>query len=651
MIPFVEFDENSYDAFIAKSDYNGAADYLSQFISDNLENQTEINNEVSRLRNKANQLQWVLDSADQKTKDAVIYIDAYNNGATLSNLKGNSYVDTFNERYAKIMESFKNDEIIFDDKQHKNYFLGIDLLSPDDDPYEDSGWDLFLNNLGIDKNSETLNDDLAKYGITYRFDEGGRTLMKFNGTNLTNNMAVIKALDLTDTNHNVRNGVDALDENIKGVKRWESAKRHEASRELERKDTTPYYFNDYDRANPNAPTLTNMLSSTQYSLSELGKKIGDVILGLGDAVESPNITLDEDISEVIALNEEAQETYNTFMNRDSKELTGSFQIYSGLPTVNHMELNKNFAMGGMKSEYYGKVKTMLDNQVKAALTNATNEYLHSEVYAVNKEQAEGDEDKYVLNKLDKESDRQNVIAQITANIDNIDVDRDISYAIGPNGDGILVTIEPSNDTGNDNKALKDFYSVGRRQFFIKGLIDSPLTRKFRQSDDYKAIQDLNSVMYDGRPIVTSNRNGLTTSISPSIVYDNQGNRTVDTNNLVLTTKTVKGEVSSTPISKADAIRELQKKHTIDSTVNEAFRSLYDPNGNYRGNINLEKQLDRVINAAIEQFYPEEVSMLNNGEKLGYDVSSQRTFVQQMYQEMLDEIMQRLNIKIDKDKNK
>lgn len=649
MIPFINFDEDSYDAFIKKSDYNGAADYLSQFISDNIDNQTEINNEIDKLRNKASQLQWVLDSADQKTKDAVMYMEAYNNGATLSDLQGNAYVDNFNKRYSEAMNFFKNDEIIFDDKTHKNYFLGIDFLSPDD-PYEDSGWDLFLNNLGIDKNSETFNDDLSKYGISYRYDANGRVLMKFNGTNLSNNMEVIKALDLTDTNHNIRNGTDALDDTIKGEKRWESANRHKAAREVEQQDTTPYYFTDYDRANPNAPTLTNMLSSTQYALQEGGKKIEDLVLGLGDWIDS-DIRLEDSIDEMVALNKEAQDTYNSLMNHDSGEVTGSFQIYSGLPTVNHMELNKNFMRGNMKSEYYGKVKTMLDNQVKAALTNATNDYLSAEIYAVDKEQAKGDEDRYTLNKVEKEKERQNVIAQIAANIDNIDIDRDVSYAIGPNGDGMLVTIEPSNDAGNENKALADYYSTGRRQFFIKGFMDSPLARKFRQSDDYKAIQDLNSVMYDGRPIITSDKNGVTTSITPSIAYDTQGNRTIDTNNLMLTTRTAKGEVSSKPISKADAIAELQKKHTIDSTVNEAFRSLYDPNGNYRGNINLEKQLDNVINAAITQFYPEEMTMLKNGEKLGYDVSQRKTFVQQMYQEMLAEIMERLNVKLDKDTNK
>ena len=643
MISFSNYNKEEYSDFLAKHDYLGAANYLSQFVSKNEDTQRTINSAINDLKDKAASWKYSLDNADEDTKQALYFKDAWDNKTQLDSNGSNVYVNKFTDSYKKAVDLLTNDEIIFDDKIHKNYFLGIDMFSGDKEYYE-SGWDLFKHNLGLSPDETQARKELDDLGIVFWTDDEGRTRMKLNVTNEDNHLKVIQALDVTDTNHSILNGADEKEEGVKGAKRWSASSKHIVSDAVESwGDVTPQSI--FNRPLPQNPLQFADLLTRMSGAQQLTKWGAEIVGGLSDWVgNAGDVTPEDAISEASAIYKEASDKYDKFMGRsENGEITTNMQIYAGLASYDHMLLEDYKNRGYFKTDSeYNTEKKRLDARIKGILMNSTGAYLDHDIYSVDRD-ADSDEEHFTLSKVEKSKDREAIIDDIVSNLSagNINVETDLSFAITHDGDGMLISIEPSDKVKNEHNSLAPYFKATRRQYFVKNLCDSEALSKYRQTEDYRAIQKLNRCIYNGQPMDISIDPNATEYIQPGIIVDENGNKTIDRNNLVRVVSNKDGIISSKPIDKRTALVNLKTKELANSIANEAIHSLYNPNGEYRGNINLDKQLDNVINASMKLLYPEETDFIENGEKLGYDISQQQSFIQEMYQKMLNYVMNKI----------
>ena len=277
--------------------------------------------------------------------------------------------------------------------------------------------------------------------------------------------------------------------------------------------------------------------------------------------------------------------------------------------------------------------------------NDTSGYLDSEIYSVDLNSDDSDNDAYSLSKVKNDLKKQAVIKHIVENIQSgdINVDRDLSFAVSPDGDGLLVTIPP---TIKEIRGTKMTINPMRRQYFLKGFINSPMTDEFRNTAEYKNSQKLQSAMIIGQPLDVSNSDGVTRKIQPAIVVDDKGNKTIDHNNLIMTTTNRHAYHESTPISKQEAMRYLKEKDIVDEAIRYGTLSFYNSDGTYKDNKNIDVQLDNVVKAAMLELYPNESSIIANAETLGYDVENEKSFIQQKYDEMMAHIKSKIIHKLN-----
>ena len=228
----------------------------------------------------------------------------------------------------------------------------------------------------------------------------------------------------------------------------------------------------------------------------------------------------------------------------------------------------------------------------------------------------------------------------------INPETDVSYAISPTGDGLLVTIGGNKEAGSKNGVVLDYTRDKRRQYFIKGFADTKYTEEYRNSTDYKAIQALNECRLYGQPMDVSRKEGEHAYIQPVVV-----DGVMDSNTLEYVTQTKNGKQESRIISRADALRELNRKEIIKSAVDKAVYSSYNSDGKYVGNPNLELQVRRIAEASMLELYPTEMQLLQVGPSLGYDIEPTKSFIQQMVEEMVNQIYSEINYKVDNDENK
>lgn len=677
MLTSNEYDETTYSDFLKKSDYNGAIDYLSKFRLDNIDDQQGLNAAILDLKKKRDRLNYVMNNPNINniTKNAVRFMDGWKNGADLTQYQHMPIFDNFLNKFNKVVDGLSTNEIVFDTNIHKNYFLGIDWLNPDD-PKPESGWELFKHNLGISKDNDKADKELKNYGITAEYDDDGRVRMKLSNTgDINRSIKVMSALFNTDTNHSIANGLDPIDpENKSKTYRWQPGNEHSFANTIsdwidKTKGTSPFtnYFeeirkersdlfsdedwdkiernlNDADMANPIlkiGQMAGEGILGTVFGLSDwLGSSIGKYTFG----------NLEGDLENVLNIYENAENTYNQFMNRENSDvITGEIQAIPNTPLMDYAKLRELHGSKQITSEMYNAKLKELNGYVKSLLQNDTKGYLDSEheIYAIN-EEASSDDDMFTLSKVTDDKEKNRIIQQISFNAANdyIDFETDVSYAISPTGDGLLVTIAGNKEAGSKNGVVLDYTRDKRRQYFIKGLANTKYTEQYRNSTDYKAIQALNECRLYGQPMDVSRKEGEHAYIQPVVV-----NGVMDSNTLEYVTQTENGKQESKIISKTDALRELNRKEIIKSAVDKAVYSSYNSDGKYVGNPNLDLQIRRIAEASMLELYPTEMQLLQVGPSLGYNIEPTKSFIQQMVEEMVNQIYSEINYKVDNDENK
>lgn len=675
MLTRKDYNSDTYSDFLKNSDYDGAINYLSQFRLDNIDDQQGINAAILDLKKKRDRLNYVMNNPNinDMTKNAVRFMDGWKNGADLTQYQKMPIFDNFLNKFNKVVDGLSTNEIVFDTNIHKNYFLGIDWLNPDD-PKPESGWDLFKHNLGISKDKDKETKELQNYGITAEYDDEGKIRMKFINTgDINKSIKIMSALFNTDTNHSIANGLDPIDpENKSKTYRWQPGNEHSFANTIsdwidKTKGTSPFtnYFEEIRKERPDLfsdedwEKLESNLNDADMAnpILKIGQLAGEGILGtvfglsdwLGSSICKYTFgNLEGDLENVLGIYENAETTYNQFMNRESSDVvTGEIQAIPNTPLMDYAELRKMYGNKEITDGMYSKKLEELNNYVLSKLKTDTGGYLNNEIYAIN-EEATSDDDMFTLSKVTDDKEKNRIIQQISFNANNgyINPETDVSYAISPTGDGLLVTIGGNKEAGSKNGVVLDYTRDKRRQYFIKGFADTKYTEEYRNSSDYKAIQALNECRLYGQPMDVSRKEGEHAYIQPVVV-----NGVMDSNTLEYVTQTENGKQESKIISRTDALRELNRKEIIKSAVDRAVYSSYNSDGKYVGNPNLELQVRRIAEASMLELYPTEMQLLQVGPSLGYDIEPTKSFIQQMVEEMVNQIYSEINYKVDNDENK
>lgn len=669
MLTKKDYDSELYHSYINNYDYDGAINYMRQFKFETEEDRTFINNVVSSLERKKDKLDYYSKNNPQAV-EAFKFMEAVNEGANVENLanSGNNYAKRFVSSYKTFMDSLTRQPIVFDSKVHKNYFLGIDWLSKDSDEYKDDGWDLFIHNLGIDKDSDSFNQQLADLGISYEIGNDGRYTMSISNTgDYKNALRIMKALNSTDTNHDTING--ELSPGASSKMRWEFKNEHMVG-ELLSSASDGIFSNSAEvieqaknqgMSQEDIEQLESAMNRASIAsrftipglIGSVTNKAMDIFGGLSEfatnkiGINSELFNSRESLDNLMAVYNDAEQIHKNFLNpQENDNITTDIKIFSGMPTMEHGQLLKDLSNGYITNEQYKLGKQQLDEAIIAKLANDTGGYLNNAIYAVEEGADPSEDDAYTLSKVTDAKDRQAIINEISGNIarGTLDVSRDVNYAVAAGGDGILITISP------DIIKKEGMQTIGgaRRQIFIKNFINTPMTEKYRQSHEYRAIHEINDCLLDGQPINVSTESGVKQYIQPAIVYDTYGNASTDRNNLVLVTTNSEGLYREEPISKQAAYSYLNKKMNINDAVDYAVNSMYDPNGQFRGNPNLDKQLDQVVNAALMELYPQEMEMAERGDELGYDTTNQKTFIKREYDKLMAYIKAKTNDRLQLD---
>lgn len=674
MLTRKDYNSDTYSDFLKNSDYDGAINYLSQFRLDNIDDQQGINAAILDLKKKRDRLNYVMNNPNinDMTKNAVRFMDGWKNGADLTKYENAPIIGNFLNRFNATIDKMTNSPIIFDNDIHKNYFLGIDWLNSDD-PKPESGWDLFKHNLGISKDKDKETKELQNYGITAEYDEDGKVKMKFINTgDINKSIKVMSALFNTDTNHSIANGLDPIDpENKSKTYRWQPSTEHAFSNFLTESI-------DYIQNGGNSEAFIEELKKTQgnkltdeqwHDLQEAVEagSMNPIINAGGMALQGTlgtigglaewfvhsigktfNGTLESELDNVLSIYENAENTYNQFMNRENSDVvTGEIQAIPNTPLMDYAELRRMYGNKEITDGMYSKKLEELNNYVLSKLKTDTGGYLNNEIYAIN-EEATSDDDMFILSKVTDDKEKNRIIQQISFNANNgyINPETDVSYAISPTGDGLLVTIGGNKEAGSKNGVVLDYTKDKRRQYFIKGFADTKYTEEYRNSTDYKAIQALNECRLYGQPMDVSRKEGEHAYIQPVVV-----NGVMDSNTLEYVTQTENGKQESRIISRTDALRELNRKEIIKSAVDKAVYSSYNSDGKYVGNPNLDLQIRRIAEASMLELYPTEMQLLQVGPSLGYNIEPTKSFIQQMVEEMVNQIYSEINYKVDNDENK
>ena len=229
------FEFETYNQFLNKNDYEGAANYASKSYFKDKNQQARMLDNIKILRNKGRVYNGMMNRATDDQKQALAFKTAMDNGTPLDikNKYYKQYVDGINNLFGNDATSIA---IEFDSAKNKRYgripvyseivdLIGgkgagnVDWLAKDED-YGFSGFQQFLSNMGYSDDASGM-QAFNKLGVK-RETVNGKTRITVTKDN-PNLYKIMMALNNVDTNHLPGNGNKVIQQGIRGEKRFKLA--------------------------------------------------------------------------------------------------------------------------------------------------------------------------------------------------------------------------------------------------------------------------------------------------------------------------------------------------------------------------------------------------------------------------------------------
>lgn len=627
------FEFETYNQFLNKNDYEGAANYASKSYFKDKNQQARMLDNIKILRNKGRVYNGMMNRATDDQKQALAFKTAMDNGTPLDikNKYYKQYVDGINNLFGNDATSIA---IEFDSAKNKRYgripvyseivdLIGgkgagnVDWLAKDED-YGFSGFQQFLSNMGYSDDASGM-QAFNKLGVK-RETVNGKTRITVTKDN-PNLYKIMMALNNVDTNHLPGNGNKVIQQGIRGEKRFKLAGVDKDGKLIKLQNGNINYAESQSAAwgenNHMAKGFSQLLGTLSEDLTVSDRSQSDDYFVNPDFAYSS--TLPEDLGRIPRDKDNIRDQFGTIEDvlqktkNIDKELTAKEEerqkdmtmstTVAGSLGASMARLESDFSRGLVDAQSYKVYKQTLEDHYENLLSAA--DMTQYNVYATNF--GDDDSEDGVQKRLDTKN-RQLLNDAIAGAIGNNKLK--FSAAIMGNMSGTEITILPKVD--------KDGNTVGKPiKIFVENLFKGSVEESLNRDTKMRALKELNGMEYYGYRYTI-----------PTLGDSEGGELGIDPG--AQQAYLIHKDGTKTFVDKSKAQDMINRAEILTDFIDAANQTFFDEDGNFKKNTNIEAEVSNWANGATQELYNATYERANLLQSQGLDNSLELDYLKNKY---------------------
>lgn len=627
------FEFETYNQFLNKNDYEGAANYASKSYFKDKNQQARMLDNIKILRNKGRVYNGMMNRATDDQKQALAFKTAMDNGTPLDikNKYYKQYVDGINNLFGNDATSIA---IEFDSAKNKRYgripvyseivdLIGgkgagnVDWLTKDED-YGFSGFQQFLSNMGYSDDASGM-QAFNKLGVK-RETVNGKTRITVTKDN-PNLYKIMMALNNVDTNHLPGNGNKVIQQGIRGEKRFKLAGVDKDGKLIKLQNGNINYAESQSAAwgenNPMTKGFSQLLGTLSEDLTVSDRSQSDDYFVNPDFAYSS--TLPEDLGRVPRDKDNIRDQFGTIEDvlqktkNIDKELTAKEEerqkdmtmstTVAGSLGASMARLESDFSRGLVDAQSYKVYKQTLEDHYENLLSAA--DMTQYNVYATNF--GDDDSEDGVQKQLDTKN-RQLLNDAIAGAIGNNKLK--FSAAIMGNMSGTEITILPKVD--------KDGNPIGKPiKIFVENLFKGSVEESLNRDTKMRALKELNGMEYYGYRYTI-----------PTLGDSEGGELGIDPG--AQQAYLIHKDGTKTFVDKSKAQDMINRAEILTDFIDAANQTFFDEDGNFKKNTNIEAEVSNWANGATQELYNATYDRANLLKSQGLDNSLEIDYLKNKY---------------------
>lgn len=503
MLPINQIDKSKIEQYRDNFDYNGLANYLSQFYIEDAQRQKEYLDYIRQYRSQGNKFKGIMDRANDDQKQAIQFQMGLQNNRlpqTFINSLGQEQENRFTKDYVNKLNNMGGEdsttlEFMLEGKtvETKGLF-GINWWKGNDIQYKDSGFDLFSKGTGYTE------QDLMNMGVQVAHKDG-QTILSVAKDN-PNIAKIFMGMQYVNTNRSTDDIRNPMDANQEGEARYKVRGLDAEGNPVQVGASIDFTPDNTIAAVKKEDGIPAFLYDSVVGTGEaIGRTLWQGISGIGDLFSSTQRDWEEDEfnnpkniytyytdTNPYTTLKEAKSIYDNFMNSDSDDIKISYEI-TGL-AVNgaaRARLEQQRQAGLISNADYEKALGDLNDSYRLALNQSLHNYnVYSNIF-------NDDSDDPALYGLDTE---QRVSAAEQLHLDINRKDAVFMHAMMGNKIGTMIIIP--GDKSQD-KDIHEGEKGKERRYFIEDFMKDEAEKAFRQDTKTRAqieLSDMQTYKYD-----------------------------------------------------------------------------------------------------------------------------------------------------------
>lgn len=503
MLPINQIDKSKIEQYRDNFDYNGLANYLSQFYIEDAQKQKEYLDYIRQYRSQGNKFKGIMDRANDDQKQAIQFQMGLQNNRlpkTFINSLGQEQENRFTKDYVSKLNNMGGEdsttlEFMLEGKtvETKGLF-GINWWKGNDIQYKDSGFDLFSKGTGYTE------QDLMNMGVQITHKDGQTILsVAKDNPNIAN---IFMGMQYVNTNRSTDDIRNPIDPNQEGEARYKVRGKDAEGNDIQIGASINFKADNTTIAGRNDDAVPGFFRKVFVGIPErIGRTLWQAVSGTGDYFSSTQRDWEEDEfnnpkniytyyndTNPYTTLKEAKSIYDNFMNSDSDATKVSYEI-TGI-AVNgaaRAQLQQQLQAGLISNEDYQKALNNLNDSYKLALYQS----LHN--YKVFSNIDNDDSDDPALYELNTEQ-RVDATEQLHLDITRSDVV--FMHAMMGNKVGTMIVVP--GDKSKD-KDIHEGEKGKERRYFIEDFMKDEAEKAFRQDTKTRAqmeLSDMQTYKYD-----------------------------------------------------------------------------------------------------------------------------------------------------------
>ena len=627
------FEFETYNQFLNKNDYEGAANYASKSYFKDKNQQARMLDNIKILRNKGRVYNGMMNRATDDQKQALAFKTAMDNGTPLDikNKYYRQYVDSINNLFGNNATSIA---IEFDSAKNKRYgripvyseiadLIGgkgagnVDWLAKDED-YGFSGFQQFLSNMGYSDDAAGM-QAFNKLGVKQE-TVNGKTRITVTKDN-PNLYKIMMALNNVDTNHLPGNDNKPIQQGIRGEKRFKLAGVDKDGKLIKLQNRNMNYAESQSAAwgenNPMSKGFSQLLGTLSEDLTVSDRSQSDDYFvnpdfaysstlpeNLGRITRDKNSIRDQfgSIEDILQKTKNIDKELTAKEEERQKDMTMSTTV-SGSLGASMARLESDFSRGLVDSQSYNIYKKALEEHYENLLSAA--DMTQYNVYATNF--GDDDSEDGVQKQLDTKN-RQLLNDAIAGAIGNNKLK--FSAAIMGNMSGTEITILPKVD--------KDGNPVGKPiKIFVENLFKGSVEESLNRDTKMRALKELNGMEYYGYRYTI-----------PALGDSEGGELGIDPG--AQQAYLLHKDGTKTFVDKAKAQDMINRAEILTDFIDAANQTFFDEDGNFKKNTNIEAEVSNWANGATQELYNATYDRANLLQSQGLDNSLELEYLRNKY---------------------